>query len=79
MTTLTIKTPLPGQSFQVGTVHAQSDANGLITDVAAGSELAKMLISYGCTVVTPMIPPSTDPQIVGALWNNNGTLAISAG
>lgn len=25
------------------------------------------------------IPPTTDPHVVGALWNNAGTLTISAG
>ena len=28
---------------------------------------------------TMIIPPTTDPAVVGALWNNGGTLAISAG
>ena len=28
---------------------------------------------------TMIIPPTTDPGIAGALWNNNGTLSISAG
>ena len=28
---------------------------------------------------TTIIPPTTDPAIAGALWNNGGTLAISAG
>ena len=25
------------------------------------------------------IPPSADPAVAGAIWNNSGTLAISAG
>ena len=28
---------------------------------------------------TMIVPPTTDPGIAGALWNNNGTLSISAG
>ena len=28
---------------------------------------------------TMIIPPTTDPRILGALWNSNGTLAISLG
>lgn len=31
----------------------------------------------GKTVV--IVPPSTNPLVAGALWNNAGTLAISAG
>lgn len=27
----------------------------------------------------PLVPPESDPGIVGAVWNNSGTLAISAG
>lgn len=29
--------------------------------------------------VLAFIPPASDPHVVGALWNNSGTLAISAG
>ena len=28
---------------------------------------------------TLFVPPTSDPQIVGAVWNNSGTLTISAG
>ena len=28
---------------------------------------------------TTIIPPTSNPGIAGALWNNNGTLSISAG
>jgi hypothetical protein len=33
------------------------------------------------TISTPcyIIPPTSDPHVVGALWNNSGTLTISAG
>ncbi len=29
--------------------------------------------------ILAVIPPTADPHVVGALWNNAGTLAISAG
>jgi hypothetical protein len=29
--------------------------------------------------VLALIPPTADPHVVGAIWNNSGTLAISAG
>jgi hypothetical protein len=38
-----------------------------------------------CTIAQPsggtlaLIPPTTDPHVVGAIWNNLGVLAISAG
>lgn len=29
--------------------------------------------------ILAVVPPSADPHVVGAIWNNLGTLAISAG
>lgn len=29
--------------------------------------------------ILAIVPPSADPHVVGAIWNNSGTLAISAG
>jgi hypothetical protein len=26
-----------------------------------------------------VVPPTSDPHLAGAIWNNNGTLAVSAG
>ena len=75
-TTLTIKSPLPFQTFQVGGASVTTDAHGLTT-VTAGSDLAKTLIDFGWTVVAAL--PTVDPHVSGAVWNNAGTLAISAG
>jgi hypothetical protein len=73
---LTIKSPSPLQTFQVGTTTITTDAHGLVT-VAAGSDVAKALISYGWTVIAAL--PAVDPHVAGAVWDNAGTLAISAG
>jgi hypothetical protein len=75
-TTLTIKSPSPLQSFQVGTTTITTDAHGLVT-VPAGSDVAKTLIDYGWTVIAAL--PTVDPHVSGAVWNNGGTLTISAG
>lgn len=36
-------------------------------------------ISQPAGGILAIIPPSVDPHVVGAIWNNSGTLAISAG
>jgi hypothetical protein len=74
---LTFKSPLPLQTFQVGAANkVTSDANCLCA-VPAGSELAKALIDFGWSLVAAV--PTVDPHVSGAVWNNGGTLTISAG
>jgi hypothetical protein len=53
-----------------------TDANGLCT-AEEGSDLARRLIALGWTIVAPL--PTSDPKVGGAIWNNGGPLAISAG
>lgn len=36
-------------------------------------------ISQPAGGILAILPPSADPHVVGAIWNNAGTLAISAG
>lgn len=74
--TLTMKSPLPFQTFKVGAASVTTDAQGLTT-VTAGSDMAKALIDFGWTIVAAL--PTADPHVSGAVWNNAGTLAISAG
>jgi hypothetical protein len=76
MTTITLRTPTPHQAFWLDQTTVRSDGAGLIT-AEAGSEIAKYLISYGCTVVAPL--QTTDPGIAGVAWNNAGVITISAG
>ncbi|MDR6303973.1 hypothetical protein GGQ85_001672 [Nitrobacter vulgaris] len=77
MSTLTFKSPLPNETFQL-TAHNQvtTDAAGLCT-VPAGTDLARSLIAFGWTIIAAV--PTVDPHVAGAVWNNGGTLAISAG
>jgi hypothetical protein len=76
-TTLTVKSPLPCQTLKRGPIdEVTSDEHGLAT-VTAGSELAKAVIGCGWTVVAAL--PTVDPGVAGTLWNNGGTLTISAG
>ena len=77
MTTLTFKALAPLQSFQIGSVNVTADANGLITNVAPGSDIAKTLLAFGCHLIAAV--PTVDPHVSGAVWNNSGTLTISAG
>jgi hypothetical protein len=74
---LTFKSPQPFQTFQVNAAtNLVTDANGLCT-AEEGSDLARRLIALGWTIVAPL--PTSDPKVGGAIWNNGGTLAISAG
>jgi hypothetical protein len=67
-----MKSPLPLQQFDT----VKSDASGFCV-VAAGSDLAKAMISCGWQVITPL--PTADPHVAGAIWNSSGTVVISAG
>ena len=50
------------------------------TEEYTRSLTAATTFDYSSTTGETMIlPPTTDPGVAGALWNNNGTLAISAG
>jgi len=33
----------------------------------------------GSTSATMFVPPTADPHVVGAVWNNGGVLTVSAG
>jgi hypothetical protein len=58
-------------------------AGGTARDIKIGHRNAAGTFAAGITVgtngETTIIPPTTDPGIAGALWNDGGTLAISAG
>jgi hypothetical protein len=77
MSNITFKSPAPLQTIQLGADNKiTTDADGLCT-VPASIELAKALIAFGWTIVAAL--PTVDPHVNGAIWNNGGTLAISAG
>lgn len=55
-----------------------------LTDIYFGSEtpsakahMTDVVMTSGAASV--IIPPTADPHVVGAIWNNSGTLTISAG
>jgi hypothetical protein len=58
-------------------------AGGTARAIKIGHRNAAGTFAAGVTISTAghttIIPPTTDPAIAGALWNDGGTLAISAG
>ena len=54
---------------------AGSDANG--SNLVLQSGLGDGAGDDGLIFLTPL--PDADPQVEGALWNNNGVLSVSAG
>ena len=45
----------------------------------SGNERSVALSSFRTMVAAQFILPTADPHVVGALWNNAGTITISAG
>ena len=40
---------------------------------------ATVAAPIGIGINTTLVPPTSDPHVVGQIWNNSGVLAISAG
>jgi len=63
--------------------HEIGSAGGTARDLRIGHRNAAGTFAAGVTISTAghttIIPPTTDPGIAGAIWNDGGTLAISAG
>lgn len=51
------------------------DSNGNFVGKAVAAATGSLRLVNGAVV---FIPPTTDPAVTGAIWNNAGTLAISA-
>jgi hypothetical protein len=45
----------------------------------SGTKRIAPLSSFRSMVAAAFILPTADPHVVGALWNNSGTITISAG
>ena len=45
----------------------------------SGTSRSVPLSSFRAMVAASFILPTVDPHVVGALWNNAGTITISAG
>jgi hypothetical protein len=43
------------------------------------ADVPSFTVSQPSGGILALIPPTADPHVVGAIWNNSGTLAISAG
>jgi len=78
-------TPSGGEAFAAagdGTAGLLMGINGTATtlEFGTGAETLTETFNYStATGNTTIIPPTSDPAIAGALWNNGVTLAISAG
>lgn len=56
-------------------------ANNIQADGKLSSDAGKVTTNGAglLTVTAVVLSPGVDPHVLGALWNNNGTLTISAG
>lgn len=76
-------TSLVSGTMVVTVERANAMPNGTIPQLANSLVSDSDSVSTIATAVGPeipyIIPPTVDPAVVGALWNNAGTLAISAG
>ena len=63
--------------FQTITKNATTGAITVGTTVASDITVGGDLTAAGTANV--IVIPTSDPAVAGAIWNNGGTLAISAG
>jgi hypothetical protein len=66
-----------------GPVKSDNGFEGNITGTVTGAVAATTLSASGVASLTNtanvIVIPTVDPAVVGAIWNDAGTLAISAG
>jgi len=55
------------------------DGTEHITISQSGNTRSVQLSSLRAMIAAALILPTADPHILGALWNNAGTITISAG
>jgi hypothetical protein len=59
-----------------------TSTNGFVGDVTGAVAATTITASGNATLsgtANVIIIPTVDPEVAGAIWNNGGTLAISAG
>lgn len=66
-----------------GPVKSNAGFEGNVTGNVTGAVAATTISASGNATLSGtanvIIIPTTDPAVAGAIWNNAGTLAISAG
>jgi hypothetical protein len=66
-----------------GPVKSDNGFEGNIVGNVAGAVAATTLSASGNATLSGtanvIIIPETDPEVAGAIWNDNGTLSVSAG
>ena len=66
-----------------GPVTSQNGFVGNVTGNVTGAVAATTITASGNATLSGtanvIIIPTVDPEVAGAIWNNSGTLAISAG
>ena len=66
-----------------GPVKSDNGFEGNVTGTVTGAVAATTLSASGVASLTNaanvLVIPTTDPGVAGAIWNDEGTLSISAG
>jgi len=66
-----------------GPVVSQNGFVGAVTGAVTGSVVATTVTATGVLSATStanvIVIPTADPGVAGAIWNDGGTLSISAG
>lgn len=68
--------------FQTISVNATTGAVSTTATLGAATSVTTLAVSGNSTLsgsANVIIIPTSDPAVAGAIWNNAGTLAISAG
>lgn len=77
MSNTTFQGPVRSESgFQTVTKNATTGAVTVTATFGAATSV-DTISATGSTNV--LVIPTADPHVVGAIWNNGGTLAVSAG
>lgn len=66
-----------------GPVNSTNGFVGDVTGAVTGAVTATTITASGAAELTStanvLVIPTSDPGVAGAIWNNGGTLSVSAG
>lgn len=83
MSNTTFSGPVRSENgFQTISVNATTGAVSTTATLGAATSVTTLAVSGNSTLsgsANVIIIPTSDPAVAGAIWNNAGTLAISAG